>query len=379
MQTITISTPSEELIVSQNGAAQNQPQQSSSEFDKLLKANTTLTVWLIFLVIGGGLLARYYIKIGYLPDMEWNAALIYLFVCSVWGGVFGLLLTMSFYLPGVIWCDTIIFEPFLDDHLTFEAEHDEPSGKRSRHKEPCIQSIMMWLGAPFFLALVSSHLLLRKSDKSVYDRIDFYWIWAGLVLAGTFLLVQVIFRLLLKRKKITEGKTFGRQIFKYSFWFTISVLLNQISMYVIYRLADRTPNDDDFHILTVLCTLGVLIATHVVAVRHRSYPRQALIAALVTAVVLLFVADRFSDLAMKLMNRYGVGEGKEVIVVVNEKGSKTLKDLGFAEGTWRLDKVNILSKMGDHYFVKMGNHSFTIPKSDVESLHRYDEPNPTTR
>jgi len=84
------------------------------------------------------------------------------------------------------------------------------------------------------------------------------------------------------------------------------------------------------------------------------------------------MADRFSDLSMKLMNRYGVGEGKEVILVVNEKGSKTLKDVGFAEGTWRLEKVNILSKMGDHYFVKIGPHSFTLPKSEVESIHRYN-------
>ena len=46
--------------------------------------------------------------------------------------------------------------------------------------------------------------------------------------------------------------------------------------------------------------------------RHRYYPRQALVAALVMAVVLLFWADRFSDLSMKLMSRYGVGDGKKV-------------------------------------------------------------------
>ena len=156
------------------------------------------------------------------------------------------------------------------------------------------------------------------------------------------------------------------------------MLLNKISMYVIYRLADRTPDTDDFRILTSLCTLGVLISTLVVAVRHHSYSRQAIVAALVTAVVLLFTADQFSDLSMKLMSRYGVGEGKEVTVVVNDKGSKTLEDLGFAKGTLRLEKVNILSKMGDHYFVKLGAHSFTLAKSEVESVHRF-KPEATAR
>lgn len=380
MQTITISTPSENLIVSQNGAAQNQPQQLSSEIDKFLIANTSLTVWLIFLGIGGGLLALYYLRIGYLPDMEWNAALIYLFVCSVWGGVIGILLSISLYLPGVIWSDIIVFEPVLDNHLSYYAEHDDPSGKRSMRKEPCIKSIMRYLGLPFLTLLLLSHFCLRASKRDIRPIDFYYWLIAALLLVGSFFFMRWIFRRRLKprEKSPEEHKTINRQIFRYSIWFTISVFLNQISMYVIYRLADRTPDRTDFLVLTGICTLLVWISTQVVAVRHRYNPRQALVAALVAAVVLLLTADRFSDLSMKLMSRYGVGEGKEVILVVNEKGSKTLEDLGFAKGTWRLEKVNILSKMGDHYFVKLGAHSFTLQKSEVESIHRYNS-DATTR
>ena len=372
MQTINLSTPSEELIVSQNGAAQNQPQQSSSEIDKFLIANTSLTVWLIFLAIGGGLLARYYVRIGYLPEMEWNAALVYLFVCSVWGGVVGVVLTISLYLPGVIWSELIVFETPLDNRLTYRAEYEDPLGKRSMRKEPCIRSIMLWLGLPFFLALLVSHLCLRFSKPNM--RIDSYWVIVIVILVLILLGSWLIFRHLSKPKEKCpeERKIIGRQIFKYSFWFALSVLLNQIAMYVIYLLADRTPDKYDFLALTGLCTLFVSISTHVVATRHHYYARQALVAALVTSVVLLVMADRFSDLSMKLMSRYGVGEGKEVVLVVNDKGSKTLEDLGFAKGTLRLEKVNILSKMGDHYFVKLGAHSFTLPKSEVESIHRYN-------
>src|SRR6185369_12120784 len=215
MQTINLSTPSEELIVSQNGAAQNQPQQSSSEIDKFLIANTSLTVWLIFLAIGGGLLARYYVRIGYLPEMEWNAALVYLFVCSVWGSVIGLVLTMSLYLPGVIWSEIIVFEPTQDNHLTYLVEHDDSSGKRSTRKEPCIRSIMRYLGIPFAVVLLASHLCLRFSNPDI-KPIGFFWVFAVLILVRTFFYMKREFT----RRLVSEcPETLRRQIFRYSIWF----------------------------------------------------------------------------------------------------------------------------------------------------------------
>src|SRR6185503_20997881 len=180
-------------IASQNGIAQNQPQKSSSEIEKLLIANSTVAVWVIFLGIGGGLLAIYYIRIGYLPDMEWNAALVYLFVCSVFGGVIGLLLTISLYLPGVIWCEIIVFETTLDNHLTYLAEHDDSSGKRSMRKEPCIRSIMRYLGIPFDVVLLASHLCLRFSNPEI-KPIGFYWVCAVLILEWTFFYMKGEFR-----------------------------------------------------------------------------------------------------------------------------------------------------------------------------------------
>lgn len=359
--------------VSENGTAQSTPQQASySDIDKLLKTNTTLTVWLIFLGVGGGLLALYYIRIGYLPDMEWNAALIYLFVGSIFGGVIGLLLTISLYLPGVIWSEIIVFERTLDNHLTYYAEHDEASGKQSMRKEPCIKSIMLCLGLPFLLALVISHLFLRVSQMPVIKWIDLYWVVAGLLLVATFFVMRKIFRSLLKPK----DKIISRQIFKYSIWFTLSVLLNQISMYVTYRLADRTPDPTDFLILTGMCTTSVLISTHVVAVRHRYYPRQALVAALVAAGVLLFTADRFSSLSMKLMNRYGIGDDKRVNLLVTKEAVQLLESEGVPTcGVQHVCNVEILSKIGDHYFVRVDNKvSITLPKSDVIAIRRLNSP-----
>ena len=372
MQTITISTPSENLILSQNG---NQPQQSSSELDQLLKANTPLAVWLIFLGIGGGLLALYYNRIGYLPEMEWNAALVYLFVCSIFGGVIGLVLTMSLYLPGVIWCENIIFEQPIDSLLTYYADHDEPSGRQLRRKEPCIKSIVNYLGLPFLVVLVISHWCLQY---------DFYWAFAVLILVGTFFGMRQLFICRLKSldqcglKPLDQTTT--KQIIKYSSWFTFSVFLNQISMYVIYILANRTSVGKDFLVLMAMCTASVWISTHVVAVRHRYSQRQALVFALLAAVVLLATADRFNNLSMKLMNRYGIGDSNKFNLLIKPDLVPLLESEGVHTcGQQHVCNVEILSKMGDHYFVRVdheidmkvdGRVDIMLPKTDVIAIRR---------
>jgi hypothetical protein len=348
------------------GTTQNQPQESSRELDQLLKANTPLAVWLIFLGLGGGLLALYYKRIGYLPEMEWNAALVYLFVCSIFGGLIGLVLTMSLYLPGVIWCENIIFERPIDNHLTYYAEHDEPSGRRVRRKEPCIKSIVYYLGLPFLGVLLISHLFLQC---------DFYWAIAVSILVVTFLGMRQFLRWRLNPLDETTTK----QIIKYSSWFTFSVFLNQVSMYVIYVLANRTPVRKDFLVLTAMCTTSVWISTHVVAVRHRYNQRQALVFALVAAVVLLSTADRFNNLSMKLLNRYGIGDYKRVNLLVTDDVVPLLNSEGVCTcGPQHVCNVEILSKIGDHYFVRVDGRvdmkvvrvEITLPKKDVIAIRR---------
>lgn len=387
MRTITINVPAK-LVVSENGAAPSQPQQSSSsEIDKLLKANTPLAVWLIFLAIGGGILALYYARIGYLPEMEWKAALVYLFIGSIVGGVLGLLLTISLYLPGVMWADFIIFDAMLDGRLTYEVEHTDASGKQSIRKEPCIRSIITYLGLAYLGVLLISHLALRATKESASPSIkiiDLYWVIAAALLVVTFFVMRQIF-IHLTNLKTLEGepkKTAERQIVKYSCWFTLSVLLNQISMYLIYRLSDRTPDLTDFFVLTGMCTAGVWISTHVVAACHQHYPRQAVIASLIAAGLLLFTADSFSSLSMKLMSHYGIGYSQKFNLRVNDEGAKTVRELKLQceESYHYLCDVQILSKMGDQYFLKVGGTTHIIlPKSDVVSIRRLDPLEPGQR
>lgn len=390
MPTITISTP-EKLIVSENGTAQTKQEESASEINKLIQANTTLVVWLIFLAIGGGIVALYYARIGYLPDMEWKAVIIYLFIGTLVGGAIGLLLTISLFVPGFIWSEFIIFDPSLN--FSYMAPGNELAGKEP-NRELCILSMIKYLGLPFIAAVLLSHVTL------VVGKITF-WIFAVVILAAVFWFMWRRFKRLLESQTAPEGGTcsggaliVNRQLFKYSFWFTLSVFLSQISTYVIYWFSGRPgelslvhngPGGLSWHswmndqlpifiILTLMCAIGQWGANQVIAILYRSHPSQAIVTALLVAGLLLFTADRFSSLSVRLLSSYGFGGESRITLVMNKDGAGIVYKLGLTPSpeTVTLENVEILSKVGDYYFFSIEHKTFTLPKSDVLSMQSVD-------
>ena len=382
MSTITISTP-EKLIVSENGTGQQSTPESSSKIEKLLKSNISLAVWLVFLAFGGGILALYYARIGYLPDIEWKAALVYLFIGSIVGGVIGLLLIISVYLPGLIWSESIVLDRCLK--FVYDSPHGKQAGKDPA-QEVCIRTIFTYLGLPFFLVLLFSHIALLAGKVG-------YWLIAIGLLWLTFVVVRIRFRYRLaknsnrttqdawsylwsnltlrnKEEKDDAYKAADRHAFKLSSAFTLSVLLNQISMYIVYWLSGTPSELQTFAILTILCTSGVWIASHVVALRHGDHPRQALVAALIAAGLLLFTADNFSSLSMRLMNHFGIGYNQRVNLLMTDHGGEIVRELGVQScGKLQLCNVEILSKVGEQYFLRIDNREYlTLPKSDVVAV-----------
>lgn len=395
MPTVTIHTP-DKLIFSENGIPPAETKPSSSQLDKLLTANASVAVWLVFFAIGGGIFTLYYAHIGYVPEMEWKASLVYLFIGSIVGGVLGLLLTMSLYLPGVIWSETIVFDPCLrfsyatppPPKLSDKEPPPKPSDKEQA-TELCLLTIFKYLGLPFLLVLLLSHVAL------LFGRVK-YWLIAGILLVLTFYVMRSFLEHRLSvvsgqaaskftvqellspvwsnlkndvlgvigRAEITESE---RHEFKLAAAFTLSVFLNQISMYVVYWLSGSPATRWTFLILMLLCIAAVWIACHVVALRHQHYPRQAIVASLVTAGLLLFTADNFSRLSVRLMNNFGVGYYKRVNLLVNEDGKDIVDSLGVPRcGDLQLCNVEILSKMGEQYYLRVGDTWYvTLPKADV--------------
>ena len=391
-------------------ATRDDAPRTSPEIGELLKGNTTLLVWLVFLALGGGILALYYARISYLPDIEWSSSIVYLAVASFIGGGLGLLLALSVFLPGVIWSELLVFDRTLVEEEVFCYE---------KSSEPCIRTILLYLGVPFGIVLLISHIALRvdvmvHSDKTavtVYLAIVYLAIAAVLLVRTFFVGRLILTRLLIygavfdgleedlsarrvikylvfvirclawtRRTKNPAGfdDKYRRRIFKYSIWFTLSVFLSQISMLVVYRLSGKL-SWPSFGILTVICTTGVFVSNIVVAVSYRHYPRQAIAASLVAAAVLLFVADQFSSLSEGIMAFYGFGNNQRLNLVINEEGTAIMETLDLPNN-WsptEPDKVydaEILSRLGSEYYLRVGRsdgiagRKFTLPKSAVKSF-----------
>lgn len=330
----------------------------------LLTTNTTLIAWLVFLAFGGGILALYYARIGYMPEIEWSSSVIYLAAASFIGGGVGLLLGSSVLLPGIIWSEFLIFDPKLNEILAY----DEASGR-----ELCVRSIFYYLGIPFGGILLISHFI-------IIGGVTLYSTAAALgLLVVAFFFIRRWFRYLLSKcPTIRQNEDSKRRISKYSFWFTLSILLSQISMLMIYRLS-KNPTAWPFVILTLICTSGVVISNHVVAIRYHHYPRQAIAASLVASAVLLFTADQYSSLSEGIMSSYGLGESHQVDIVVNQEGSAIIAKLGLPNKCQSptgdlLCRVQILSKLGNEYYLRVGDRSnakaLTLPKSTIVSIQR---------
>jgi hypothetical protein len=351
-------------VTNETQSASRSVQTGSGEVAQLLKANTTLAVWLVFLALGGGLLALYYARIGYLPDIEWSASIIYLAAASFIGGGLGLLLALSLFLPGFIWGDMLLLEPGLVEVFCYDGIA----------QEPCLRSTVRFLGIPFAVVLLFSHIALLAGVLR-------YSLVALVLLGGVFFWMQRVFKKLLVTASIVPPlceDLLQRMVFKYACWFTLSVLLSQISMLIIYRLSGR-PAGEKFVILTLICTLGVLISNHVVAARYRRHPRQAIVASLLAASLLLFAADRFSPLSLRVMGYFGIGGDRIFSLVVNQEGTDIIRTLALpnkcAEATPdRLCGVKILSKLGSEYYLSQDGRTFTLPKKDVLSTDSADQP-----
>jgi len=257
--------------------------------------------------------------------------------------------------------------------------------------------MIIYLGAPFVAALLLSHLALwfraPITSRGEVWFLDLYWFIVVPILVVTFFVMRTLFGCIslgigwkkfwsilrkpldvLLNRQPTLSHDQHRHVFKYAFWFTLAVLLNQIAMYVIYRLADRPREPFNFFVLTVLCTAAVSISTHTVAFLYQQHPRKAVVASLVAAGLLLFTADNFSSLSVTLMNRYGIGYNERFNLLVTKNGDEIIKNLGVPScGLQQLCNVEILSKIGDHYFVRIGNNvSVTLPKAEVIAVKRLE-------
>lgn len=367
MSDTLLASPVEATPVSTNGKETTPsppPDTASSELSSLFKVGNSVLVWLIFLAFGGGIMALYYARIRYLPDIEWSAALVHLGVGTIVGGTVALVFAMSLLLPGLIWSEFLIFDSKLEKQKVFRFDDG---------KELCIRTIIKLLGIPFGLALLISHLslVIGQYNNSLARVLVCYVAVSAMSTAFVWYYMRATFETKVKSANPDDGEL-KLWSMKCVSWFTLSLVLSQISIVAVFVLS--TPTDlGSFFALTFICTAGVLVSNHVVAMLYRSKPKQAILAALVAAGFLLFTADWFSPLSLRIMSYYGLGGGRTVDLVLTEDGSKVVGDLGFALCKTRtLCGAEILSKLGDEYYLAVNGQTFTLPKTAVQSYQSKD-------
>jgi hypothetical protein len=401
--TITTTTPDAftEIQVNPSVAAFN------SETPGGLKIDHGLFLWLIFLALGGGILALYYSQIGYLPDIEWHSLLLYLAAATILGASLGILFSLLLFLPGCIWAELIISDPPL-------CRIFYPDG------EPCVLEIIRRLGVLFGAILLVTHFLLPMGQltyrigASILLALSGIIMWRGfqkdsrlglisgalllfyqsLLLLGQttylkavpvfFLASLLIIRVFARRyppdpSDSPIGLT-KSQLFKYAFWFVISVILSQASMLLTYYLAGK-PTKASYYQLTVFCTSIVIVSNHIVAARYCRQRKQAMLASLVAAFLILCAADHYTSLSQKIMAFYGFGGGRPVGILLNDDGAKIVDQLRLSESIregqprTRLCNVELLSTVGTECFLSYKGINFTLPKSVIISWTAIDPRN----
>ena len=358
---------------SQSEMADSQTKKTSP-IELLTKVDATVLAGLVFLAFGGGIISFYYSHIRYLPDIEWSQSIVHLATATLVGGGFAILLTLSLFLPGCVWSAFLIRDERLMESFCFHEDTDEI----------CLLTLFWKIGFPFGVAVFINHIFLVAFEKWLRDSLLYAFgiTCAILLIPMGFWITHNLKQLLEPVKESLVDKEENRRLFKYVSWFLISIVVSQFSMLLIYLLSGR-PTGKAFWITTIFCTLGVLISNHVVAIHYEKSRVQSVLASLVIAALLLFIADRNSTLSVQVLAFFGLGEASASIdLLLTEDGVLARDKLGLAgrcppESQERLCDVQVLSRLGNEYLLKAGDRIFSLPKSAV--ISRISRPQPTNQ
>jgi len=353
---------------------------------------TVNALLLVFLGFGGGLMTLYYSRIHYFPEIEWKSAIMYLAGISFVGGGVAIIFACSVLVPGYIWNSCMVLDPATQATFSYN------------ENEPCVRAIWKWLGWPFLTVMFISHLFLLLIPRWGTRA---YAITGILALLLTALIVRFWWFKKIPRERessTSEDPTekasrsllsffasnwkilrrrdddmVKRHLFKFTVWFSASILLSQVSLLFVYLMSGRPV--EHFWPLTVMCTLGVFTSTLWVAVNYSRYPTRAVVGSLIVAVLLLIAANHYSFLPGQIMDRFGFGESHRVDILVDKDGADLIKGLELeACKENKLCDVEILSKVGDEYFLRTDKcRTFTLPKSVVKARtdHLIASPTPS--
>jgi hypothetical protein len=355
-------------------------------------AAATLGLWAFLLVFGGGCLALYYARIGYIPEIHWDEALTELFVLSLIGGCVVALFGLLAFLPGAIWSEALIWDPTLQQHLCYVRD--------DCRREPCPATVWRRLGYPFAVFVIFVHIgfwlgfwpLVMLSGAGIVFAFRLYlrglcadgygpaevrwWSWPWFLTAWC---------------SPPGGRTPGSRmanplhphaskpphsrLTKYLFWFLISLALGCASLLLEPVLLGW--RSSGLLLSVVICPLVIIVANLAVAMLFKLHLPAAILTGVVAAFLLLVAGeaiDRRDSLLHRTLGAFGVGEDSEVVLVAKADARQILDGQGIPYenvtapgGAVRVTHVSMLSRLGINYFLRYGGRQFLLPKDKVWS------------
>ena len=396
----------------------------SEKFEGLIgmdSAKLSLLVWLVFLAFGGGLLARYYSRIGYMPEITWEELLNYFAILSMVGGAVSLLYGLLLIAPGFIWSTLLIQDSKLKEVLCW--------GPLGRSERPCPLTICKRLVIPFLVFMLFAHLALW---------LDFWWQQHGLMLiVGVVLLSHFYCQVMIKLRCVKErlpapeaGEASGvenppspegdeqrvgeveeqgipeqcvegyfgenptpkmagllkvsrilrdfrkfhsdcRSLWlKYVLFFGLSFIIAWVSLWIVSWIA--APQNLSFPEnawLLAICTGSVTLASLFFVLIYPSSKGGACVMGLLMAFFLILAGEGLSveaALSSRILASFGFGGEQRYTVVLTKDGRRLIEDAGLPDSVVvddaRLVDVCLLSRIGEDLIIDVAGNVVLLPK-----------------
>jgi hypothetical protein len=357
-----------------------------------VKSHFVILAWNAFLLFGGLIFLLYFVRIGYLPELNLKDSAFLLAVAAVTGFFFVASMSGGLIFPGVIWSSLV-------ESRSFRALWPRDLTKRMRMAALFLGAPLAALGAVFSL---STHL--REQDWYLFTLGSIPVIFfVGFALAAPIFYVRRL-KLVRRARRLGVAESLKksllislRQSLTYWVLYFLSCVFFLVPFLILYLVARRLVGENVWERVVMLALLLAFVVLFnvfaAVVPRERNQIFWRALLGVVGLFLLLIICEAVSSVSATVMRLYGLGNIPDVSITVNKDGCTTFRQIGLnpvceINDTCRFDGLVIVSRLGSSYYLgatdPQGRKTwFTVPSTSVLSwrilLPKEASPTPTPK
>lgn len=317
--------------------------------------NLGITFWSSLLIFGGSVFVYYYAKIGYMPIFDLQSSLMVLGAASITAIFLIIIITSIFLLPGLIWREGWGNNTKYRSLWYFRQ-------KNGRDKKVHFHLIFA-----FFVIPISAFWIIFFSAMK-------FGIWIS------FLVVVLLPVMWLGLKKFSRFNY--KSVNKESLVYFLVTLTASIASFVPIVMLSENLNISSISKEYIVYFIAIIIATlnTVAAAKPKNIDNLKFfcILSIISIYILLVSFELAKPIVNKVMNIYKFGSIQAENIILKKPGCDIFSLQG---GTLYLTKnefcliqnVEILSRLGDNYYISTNKANFEIPKIYVASWSVIDD------